>query len=75
MEKSPFERKQRLLRNAVSLGTAMVFLGILVTNSWAASEASSCVFCHTNSRELIKLTQIILKERPPVKSEQIKGEG
>ena len=75
MEKSTFERKQNLLRNGVSLGIAMVFLGILVTSTWAASEGSSCVSCHTNSRELIKLTQIILKERPPVKSEQIKGEG
>ena len=40
-----------------------------------AEGKSSCVSCHTNSRELIKLSQIILKMRPPVKSEETKGEG
>jgi nitrate/TMAO reductase-like tetraheme cytochrome c subunit len=57
----------------------LIFLGYFLL--WGTSstvrtqEKSSCVSCHTNSRELIKLSQIILKMRPPVKSEETKGEG
>ena len=57
----------------------LIFLGYFLL--WGTSstvrtqEKSSCVSCHTNSRKLIKLSQIILKMRPPVKSEETKGEG
>ena len=57
----------------------LIFLGYFLL--WGTSstvrtqEKSSCVSCHTNSRELITLSQIILKMRPPVKSEETKGEG
>lgn len=57
----------------------LIFLGYFLL--WGTSrpgrtqEKSSCVSCHTNSRQLIKLSQIILKRRPPVKSEETKGEG
>jgi len=57
----------------------LVFLGFFLlwidANTVQTQEESSCVSCHTNSRELIKLSQIIRKMRPPVKSEEIKGEG
>ena len=56
-----------------------VFLGSFLlwgtTGTVQTKEKSSCVSCHTNSRELIRLSQIILKKRPPAKSEEIKGEG
>jgi hypothetical protein len=60
-------------------GLILILLGSCIL--WGTSstvwtqEKSSCVSCHTNSRELIKLSQIILKKRPPVKSEETKGEG
>jgi len=57
----------------------LIFLGYFLLWGTASTvqtqEKSSCVSCHTNSRELIKLSQIILKMRPPVKSEETKGEG
>lgn len=57
----------------------LVFLGYFLlwgnASTVQTQEKSSCVSCHTNSRELIKLSQIIRKMRPPVKSEEIKGEG
>jgi len=57
----------------------LIFLGYFLL--WGTSstvqtqEKSSCVSCHTSSRELIKLSQIIFKMGPPVKSEETKGEG
>jgi len=57
----------------------LVFLGFFLlwidASTVQAQEESSCVSCHTNSRELIKLSQIMRKMRPPIKSEEIKGEG
>jgi hypothetical protein len=57
----------------------LVFFGYFllwgIVSTVQAEEKSSCVSCHTDSRELIKLSRIILKMRPPVKSEEIKGEG
>jgi len=57
----------------------LVFLGYFLlwgdASTVQTQEKSSCVSCHTNSRELIKISQIILKMRPPVKSEETKGEG
>lgn len=57
----------------------LIFFGYFLLWGGASTvqtqEKSSCVSCHTNSRELIKLSQIIRKMRPPVKSEETKGEG
>jgi len=57
----------------------LIFLGYFLfwgtASTVRAQEKSSCVLCHTNSRELIKVSQIILKMRPPAKSEETKGEG
>ena len=57
----------------------LIFLGYFLFWGTASTvrtqEKSRCVSCHTNSRELIKLSQIIRKMRPPTKSEEIKGEG
>ena len=75
MKRSGFEKYQRLAKGGLSFGIALVLFSIIVANVMAASEESRCVTCHTNSRELIKITQIILKQRPPAKSEETKGEG
>lgn len=75
MERFTFQRDQRLVKRELFFGIALILSGILMASDRAASEESSCVSCHTNSRELIKISQIILKKRPPVKSEEIKGEG
>ena len=75
MRQYGFERYQGLTKGGLSFGIALVLSSIVVANVMAASEKSRCVACHTNSRELIKITQIILKQRPPVKSEETKGEG
>ena len=57
----------------------LIFLGYFLlwgtASTVQAQEEDSCVSCHTNSRELIKLSQIIFKMRPPAKSEETKGEG
>ena len=57
----------------------LIFLGYFllwgISNPAKSQEESTCISCHTNSRELIKLSQIILKMRPPAKSEETKGEG
>lgn len=60
-------------------GMLLVFLGYFLlwgdASTVQTQEKSNCVSCHTNSRELIKLSQIIQKMRPLIKSEEIKGEG
>ena len=70
-----FERSQRVAKTVLFLAIAFSLTWATVVRVGAASEKSSCVTCHTSSRELIKISQIILKERPPVKSEETKGEG
>lgn len=69
------DRDHRLLKTGLSLGIALILCGTFMANARSATQESSCVTCHTNSRELIKLTQVILKKHPPAKSEAIKGEG
>jgi nitrate/TMAO reductase-like tetraheme cytochrome c subunit len=77
------EVKEMLQKKGKGIGylwvLILVFLGSFLL--WGAAsnvqtkEESNCVSCHTNSRELIRLSQIILMMRPPAKSEAIKGEG
>ena len=75
MKRYGFEKYQRIAKGGLSFGIALVFSSVMAANVMAASEESRCVACHTNSRELIKIAQIILKQRPPAKSEETKGEG
>jgi len=75
MKTCRFERSQRLAKTGLFFAIALALTWATAVSARAASQESCCVTCHTSSRELIKISQIILKKRPPVKSEETKGEG